>query len=179
MLSSDVVRGRKNPLYFGLASRLRKARKAEGLSFDSLADAARLTNGSTVFELESKRGHHPRIDTVERIAYALGLSPGFLAYGIAGQCAPVETLRGDGVGDRLRAARQSRNLSMRALARDAALTETTVRSTENGKTVPTIATVEALADALQLSPAWLAYGVGPQTLPLGRRPGTRSAAHAG
>ena len=111
----------------------------------------------------------PRLDTVEKVAYALGLSPGFLAYGLDGEGAPIESLRGGGVGGRLQAVRQSQQLSMRALARAAALTEASVRATESGQTIPTIATVEALAVALGISPAWLAYGIGPQVLASRRR----------
>ncbi|MFO0656147.1 MAG: hypothetical protein U0787_13840 [Polyangia bacterium] len=35
--------------------------------------------------------------------------------------------------------------------------------------MPSIATVEALAVALGVSPAWLAYGLGPMELPSRRR----------
>ncbi len=172
-----MVRGRKNPLHYGFAARLKKERQKAGHSRHGLTAKSEVLDGKAVYMLELGQ-RVPRLDTIERIAYALGLSPGYLAYGIAGDCVPAEKLRADGVGDRLRAARQSRNLSMRALARDAALTETTVRSTESGKTVPTIATVEALAVALRLSPAWLGYGVGPQALPLRRAAGAAQAQHS-
>jgi len=169
MLPSDVVRGRRNPLHLGLAFRLKRARGVACLSFDSVAAAAGLTDGNTVFQIERKAGHVPRIDTVERIAKALALSPGFLAFGLAGDYSTASTLRSDEVGARLRGVRTDRGLTMRALARLAGLTDTAVRTTENGDTVPTLATVEAFADALGLSPAWLAYGVGPQLLPARRK----------
>ena len=170
-----MVRGRKNPLYYGFAARLKRGRKEAGHSRRGLIAKSSILDGNAVAVLEQDQ-RIPRLDPVERIAYALGVSPGYLAYGIAGECAPVEMLRAEGVGDRLRAVRQSRNLSMRALARDGALTETTVRATESGKTIPTIATVEALAKALTVSPAWLAYGAGPQALPSRRsaQPATQS-----
>lgn len=165
VIPTGVVRGRQNPRYKGLAARLKKARKAASLSFDSIADAAGITDGSTVVHLERKPGHVPRLDTVEKVAYALGLSPSFLAYGLDGDTSRGEALRADGVAERLQAARRARGLSMRALARLAGLTDTAVRTTEAGITVPTVATVEEFAKALGVSPAWLAFDQGPRELP--------------
>ena len=160
-----VVRGRKNPLHFGLAARLSKARKASCLSLDSIAEAAGLSNGSTVFELENKPRHQPRLDTVERIAYALSLSPAFLAYGIGRDASPpAKGLRCEGVAQRLADARAARGLSVLAVAKLAGLSHTAVGNVERG-TMPTLATAEALAKALDLSPGWLAYGIGPRELP--------------
>ena len=162
-----MVRGRRNPLYFGLPGRLKKAR--ENLSFNSVATAAGLSDGNTIFQLERKPGHVPRLDTVERVADGLGLSPAFLAYGIESDGSqPTEGLRCEGVASRLRQTRAARGLTMRALARAAGLTDTAVRSTETGTSMPSIATVEAFAIALGVSPGWLAYGLGPMELP-GRR----------
>jgi transcriptional regulator with XRE-family HTH domain len=167
VLPSRVVRGRRNPLYFGLPARLKEAR--ENWSFDSVALAAGLSDGNTIFQLERKRGHVPRLDTVEKIALALGLSPAFLAYGIEADARqPTDGLRCEGVASRLRETRTDRGLTMRALARAAGLTDTAVRSTETGASMPSIATVESFAVALGVSPAWLAYGLGPMVLP-GRR----------
>ena len=163
-----MVRGRRNPLYFGLPVRLKTAR--QNLSFDSVALASGLTDGSTVLHLERKQGHVPRLDTVERVAYALGLSPAFLAYGIEAEASqPSAGWRCEGVASRLRETRTARGLTMRALARAAGLTDTAVRSTETGTSMPSIATVEALAVALGVSPAWLAFGEGPMTLPPRRK----------
>lgn len=169
VIPTGVVRGRQNPRHKALAARLKKARRASGLSFDSIADAAGITDGSTVVHLERKPGHVPRLDTVEKVAYALGLSPAFLAYGLDGECTRGEVLRADGIAERLQAARQARGLSMRALARLAGLTDTAVRTTEAGVTVPTVATVEDFAKALDVSPGWLAFNQGPRELPKRRR----------
>lgn len=168
VLLGAVVRGRRNPLYLGLPARLKRAR--ENLSFDSVATSAGLFDGSTVFLLERKKGHVPRLDTVERVAYALRLSPAFLAYGIESDASqPTDGLRCEGVASRLRETRTARGLTMRALAQAASLTHTAVRSTETGASMPSIATVEAFAVALGVSPAWLAYGLGPIELPSRRR----------
>ncbi len=167
-----MVRGRRNPLYTGLPARLKAAR--QNLSFDSIAAAAGLSDGSSVLNLERKAGHIPRIDTVERVAYGLGLSPSFLAYGIESEVGSSGgELRCKGVAGRLQATRTARGLTMRALARAAGLTDTAVRSTEAGSSMPTLATVEAFATALGVSPGWLAYGIGPMELP--RRRAVRAA----
>jgi transcriptional regulator with XRE-family HTH domain len=164
-----VVRGRKNPLYFGLALRLRRARRNYDLSFERLAKAAGLASGITVFHVERTAGHVPRLDTVERIAYALHLSPAFLAYGIDGEAnAPAKGLRCEGVAQRLADARAARGLSVLAVAKLAGLSHTAVGNVERG-TMPTLATAEALAKALDLSPAWLAFGLGPQELQTRRK----------
>ena len=161
-----MVRGRRNPLYFGLPGRLKRAR--ENLSFNSVAAAAGLSDGNTIFQLERKQGHVPRLDTVERVAYGLGLSPAFLAYGIETDASlPTEGLRCEGVASRLRQTRTQRGLSVLALATAAGLSHTAVGNVERG-TMPTLATAEALAIALGVSPGWLAYGLGPMEPP-GRR----------
>ncbi len=166
VLPGCVVRGRKNPDYLGFPARLKRARKSQGVSLD--VTAAHLSDGKTVFLLEEGR-HVPRLDTVEKIASALGLSPAFLAYGIEADASqPTDSLRCEGVTSRLREARTARGLTMRALARAAGLTDTAVRSTETGASMPSIATVEAFGIALGASPGWLAYGLGPMELP-GRR----------
>jgi transcriptional regulator with XRE-family HTH domain len=167
VLLGAVVRGRRNPLYLGLPARLKRAR--ENLSFDSVATSAGLFDGSTVFLLERKPGHVPRIDIVERIAAALGLSPAFLGYGIAVEPTPhTDKLRSLGVAARLREARQARGLSVRVLATAAGVSHTAVGNVERG-TMPGLDTAEALAVALGVSPAWLAYGLGPMELPSRRR----------
>lgn len=171
MLPTSVVRGRKNPRYFGLASRLKRARKNTSLSFASVAEAAALTEANTVWHLEQKPGHVPRLDTVEKIAYALGISPAFLAYGVEGECQKSTELRSQSVGARLQAIRLARGLSVLALAQRSQTSHTAVGNIERRGTVPTVATIEALATALGISPGWLAFGIGPQVLPSRNRPG--------
>ena len=161
-----MVRGRRNPRYLGLPGRLKRAR--ENLSFNSVAAAAGLSDGNTIFQLERKQGHVPRLDTVEKVAYGLGLSPAFLAYGIEADAdRPSDGLRCEGVALRLRQTRIHLGLSVLAFATAAGLSHTAVGNVERG-TMPTVATAEALAIALGVSPGWLAYGLGPKHLP-GRR----------
>jgi transcriptional regulator with XRE-family HTH domain len=165
VIPGSVVRGRKNPDYLGFPARLKKARKSQGASLDTTA--AHLSDGKTVFLLEERR-HVPRLDTVEKIAHALGLSPAFLAYGLPTEpTPPSDGLHSVGVAARLRETRILLGLSVLALATAAGLSHTAVGNVERG-TMPSIATAEALAVALGVSPAWLAYGLGPMELP-GRR----------
>ena len=163
-----MVRGRKNPLFMGLASRLKTARKTAALNRQAVTQRAKLSDVSAVLGMEQGQ-RIPRLDTVERVAYGLGLSPAFLAYGIESEAdLPTEGLRCKGVALRLRQTRMHHGLSVLALATAAGLSHTAVGNVERG-TMPGLDTAEALAVALGVSPAWLAYGLGPMELPSRRR----------
>lgn len=167
MLPRGVVRGRKNPLYFGLAARLKAARLSQGYDRKTLTSQAALVGGSVILGIED-RGKTPHLDTIEKVATALGLSPAFLAYGIEADAdPPTDSLSGNGLASRLWQVRTQRGLSVLALAQAAGLSHTAVGNIERG-TVPNVATAESLARALGVSPGWLAYGLGPMELP-GRR----------
>jgi transcriptional regulator with XRE-family HTH domain len=185
VVAGVVVRGRKNPLHQGLALRLRRARKAAALNRHELASRAGVSD-PLIRHIEE--GSVPGIDTIERIALALGMSPCWLAYGMegrtvfqqktAGRAAPPGALppqggvpgqaagpkpvpvQHRGIPDRLRQARNILGLTRRALGRDSRTSDTTVRQVEERQIVPTVATVERLALALKVSPCWLAYGEG-------------------
>lgn len=62
--------------------------------------------------------------------------------------------------DRLRKARKLRQLNYSELARLANVSHTTVQNIEAGRTTAgaSVETIEKLADALSVDPAWLAYG---------------------
>jgi transcriptional regulator with XRE-family HTH domain len=163
-----VVRGRKNPLHTGFPGRLSRARKDAKLSFSSLAAAANITSAKTTSTLE--RGDNiPRVDTVEKLARALRISPAFLAFGIDGPKATDATELCTSLGQRLRGLRLARGFSLREVERRADVAGDLVRRTEQGLTLPTLGTVEKLAKALGVSPAWLAYGLGPTEAASGKR----------
>lgn len=61
-------------------------------------------------------------------------------------------------GTRLAQARTQRALSIRSLAVLAGLNPQSIQNLQNNRHSPTIATVEALASALQVDPRWLAFG---------------------
>lgn len=167
MLPSAVVRGRRNPLHVGLALRLSRARKAAAMSGAALSRAVEMTV-DTVWRLEAG-GRHPRIDTVEKLASVLGISPGLLAYGIESAGEPTSTSLSSGLPARLAQLRQQRGFSCRELGRLSDTSHNFVQMTETGTTVPSIAKVEQLAQALQVSPSWLAFGIGEQDFAPPRR----------
>ncbi len=175
VLPIDVVRGQKNPLHIRFAARLRRIRKALDLSHAALARTAGI-GGSTAFELEQGVSI-PRLDTVEHLATALHVSPCFLAFGIEQPCADSTELLCAGLPQRLRDTRTARGLSRLELGRCSETSDTLVRMTETGATLPNLAKLEMLAKALEVSPCWLAFGIGERELSPRRRSAARSAAH--
>lgn len=155
-----MVRGRKNPAFLGLVSRLKRLRKAAGMSYDSVAAATGMLDAPTVFRLEHGQ-RIPRLDTVEKVATALAVSPSYLAYGVHAT-APVgcESSGASYMGQRLRSAREALGLSILAIAKHAGISHTSVGNIERGA-MPNIEAAERLAVALGVSPAWLAFGAEP------------------
>lgn len=179
-----MTRGKKNPLHLGLAARLRQTREARDLSRRALCRAAGVAS-SAIWSLED--GRVPGLETLERVAVALGVSPCWLAYGDEGPLpflekrprseapAPYPLLETPafeaadaapaplacaGAGARLRLAREARGLSRKELGRASETSDTTVRLTEEGQVIPGLGTTEQLARALAVSPGWLAFGEG-------------------
>lgn len=175
-LQGRVTRGRKNPLWKDLPSRLKWLRSQSGLNQYSLGLIAGIGN-TVIAYLE--RGGRPKISTVERLAAALGVPACFLAFGERGerpftfripreeQPLPVGAPNAQ-VGDQLHAgfairltqARELRRISLRELSRRANISVTAVSNYERAINVPLIDAVEQLAVALDVSPCWLAYGTG-------------------
>lgn len=154
-----MVRGRKNPLHFGLALRLRRARRAAGLSCAALSRRAGL-GPYTVAAIEAG-DRLPRLPAAVALALALGMPAGQLVYGLADQVGEPDPA---GLRARVQQLRRERGLSARAVARAAELEEGTIRGIERGA-MPTVDTVEQVAVACGVSSAWLAYGTGPRELP--------------
>lgn len=166
VLTGRVVRGRKNPLHFSFTTRLRQIRRERDQSASALSLAAGLDRGC-VAQLESGR-RIPRISTVVCIAEALGVSAGWLAFGLGSECAPT----GPGVlglAKRARDAREGRGWSLAEVGRRVGSSAAAVHSIESGAT-PTLDTVESLSQALGVSAAWLAFGIGPVELAKATRP---------
>lgn len=157
-----VVRGRRNPAHFTLPTRLKEARKAADYPSTYLsADAG--WGRSMVFSIEEE-GRVPGVDVVETLALCLGCSPCWLAYAVEREFT-AECLQAPGIGARLRQAREMRSMDKNALGRAAGTTGQTIANIETGRNIPSVATAEALAKALDISPCWLAFGEGPQTSP--------------
>lgn len=162
--TSGLTRGRPNPLCWKFADRLRARRKASAFTTSGLALAAGLSK-STGSLLEDGPGS-PRVNTVEQLARVLRVSPGWLAFGLGEQESPAEpdAPRCAGLRDRLRDVAEQRDLSLREVARRADAGEGVAVAVARG-TMPSIATLEDLARALGVSPAWLAFGEGPREFP--------------
>ena len=167
-----MVRGSPNPLHFGLPARLRKARKQLGLTRKGLGQkvgrdpkvAAKIEAGERM----------PTVGTVARLASGLNVSAGWLGFGIGDQAQSGAATTTDGMGNRLGAVRIERGLSKAALARLLDLSAIAIANIEKGAQT-SLDVLEAIAKALGVSPAWLAYGEGPQVLPSRRRARTTAA----
>lgn len=149
-------------------------RKAKGLSSSALGLAAGLSKNSAI--LLDRAEKCPRVNTAEKLARVLGVSPAWLAFGL-GESAASDgqgPLRCEGLAARAMDARNARRLSVRETDRLAGNSEGVVKSIEHG-TMPGIDTLEQLAKALDVSPAWLAFGEGPMELPTRRRTSTDSS----
>ncbi len=157
MVPGQVVRGRQNPLHWKFSARLKRARREKNVTADNLSVAAGVSN-SAVSHLEAG-ARLPRLPTLERIANALQVSPGWLAFGADAEFEPFDGLRCALLAERLRVARTERGWSLRELDRQAGVAVGASRSIEAGG-MPTLDTVELVAKALQVSPAWLAFGAG-------------------
>lgn len=173
MLRGAVVRGRKNPLYTQFSTRLKKARKACGFSKRTLSDQAGLSN--IVAGYLEEGGRVPRLITVERLAALLSVSPAWLAYGLEESPPARDANSVRNLAERLRELRQTQGMSRAALAVCSGVAVGAIQHIETGNASPGIDTVERLAIALGVSPAWLAFGpaaMEAQTmsvaLPLGR-----------
>lgn len=158
-----MTRGRPNPRHWTLPQRLRRERVARGLGCTGLSVAAGVGHASV--SLIERGDRLPRLDTLERIANALCVSPAWLAFGLGEQVwSPGGAgLRCEGLAERARVARLALGLSVRATDRRAGSGEGVLKRIEQGG-MPTPDTVEALAKALGVSPAWLAFGEGPREL---------------
>lgn len=179
MVTGGVAQGRPNPLHFKLPTRLRLAREAADFGGVRLSLDAGLSR-ATVLRIEDE-GRIPGIDVVEKLARVLKVSPCQLAFGLAGGGASPhnESLACDGVGARLVQAREAKGWSRRALGRESQTSDTTIRLTEEGETMPSVATVEQLAKVLRVSPCWLAYGEGSMEPPPRRRKTVKRVPPAG
>lgn len=67
-------------------------------------------------------------------------------------------MRAQGFGARLAEARAAAGLSIRALAEQGRVDKATIVNYGAGRHMPTIDTVERLAEVLRVDPRWLAFG---------------------
>lgn len=161
-----MVRGSPNPRYLGLATRLKRVRKQTELTRMALAQ---LAGGGETVSLDLETGRRiPTVGTVARLAAALGVDAGWLAFAIGEQAATSTKQTTDGMGERLASLRTERGLTKAALARLVNLSPSAYAKIENGGQTG-IDTLEKLADALCVSPAWLAFATSPREVLRRRR----------
>lgn len=173
-----MVRGSPNPQYFGLPARLKRARKFACLTRTALA--ARVGGDqTTALDIETGR-RLPTVGTVARLAIGLGVSAGWLGFGLGEMESAKLQASCDGMATRLQSVRLANGFSKAALARMVNLSPTALANIERGSQSG-IEVIAALAKALGISPAWLAFDEGPQVLPSRRRgrPPAQSAAPVG
>ena len=169
-----VVRGSPNPKHWKLPRRLRSARKRADITRMALAERASVSEATVLYIETNER--IPTLETVARLAAALSLSTAWLAFGLGAPGDAPTFVSCDGVATRLTAARIDGGHTRIALGRIAGLNPGTIAKIENGGQTG-IDTLEKLAKALRVSPAWLAYGVGPRELPPRRRAASVAASH--
>lgn len=150
-----MTRGKRNPLHTDFPLRLRRQRQALDIAPRRLAEQAGLGNDVAGYLESGERV--PRLETVARLAAALGVSASWLAYGVEPE--PPGGIEGATLGQRLSAVRTTRGLSQVELGERAELSGQALGRIERDRHAADIATVERLADALEVSPGWLAYGV--------------------
>ena len=130
---------------------------------------------ATVGYLETKQ-RLPAIETIARLAAALSVSAGWLGFGLGDMNTDGPAATCAGMGARLQAVRVEQERTKASLGKDTGLNPGTIGGIERGGQAG-IATVEALAKALNVSPAWLAFNQGPRELPKKRRARSPEPAH--
>lgn len=178
-LEVRVPKGSKNPLCCKMAKRVLSTRERSGLLLQQVSALAEMSK--PVAGLIERGERMPGIDTLERVAAALGVPPGWVAYGYEGlepfreryprpitePADPVpdpylQVFRNHSAGFpyRLREARERSGLSMRTLSAAAGVSVQSWSNAEAGKAIPRVDTCERMAVALGVAPRWLAYGEG-------------------
>lgn len=157
-----MVRGSPNPRHLGLPARLRKARKESGMTRKALGQ--KVGRDSEVAANIEAGQRLPTVGTLARLASALAVSAGWLAYGLGDMGVNNSAATTDGMAERLQAVRTEQGLTKAALARSGDLAPSAYAKIEAGGQTG-VEVIEALAKALSVSPAWLAFNQGPRELP--------------
>ena len=178
-LEVRVPKGLKNPLCCKMAKRVLSTRERAGLLLQQVSALAEMSK--PVAGLIERGERTPGLDTIERLAAALGVPPGWLAYGYEGSepfreryprpiFEPADPTPDDkhrvfralheGFPTRLQQARERSGLSMRTLSTAAGVSVQAWSNAEAGKVVPRVDTAERMAVALGVAPSWLGFGEG-------------------
>lgn len=153
---------------------MRKARKRAGLTRTALAQKVG-GDQTTALDIETSQ-RIPTVRTIARLASALSVSSGWLGFGLGADHIDGPAATTEGMGTRLAAVRLERELTKAALARLVDLAPSAYAKIEHGGQTG-VDVLEALAKALSVSPAWLAFGEGLRELPKRRRAKSPEPAH--
>lgn len=171
-----MVRGRRNPLHLKLSQRLKRTRKERRYSRHALGRMAGVSDTVIAYLEDSDRT--PRVKTVSLLAHALGVSPAWLAYGL-GSATPTKGSDGDqALSTRLSELRRHSGVSRDVLGRAAGVPSGSIQQIEEDRGAANLENIERLATALDVSPAWLAFGEGEVPLKLGLGAATGSDGRA-
>lgn len=96
-------------------------------------------------DISVNRNRQVKMLTGARLCYRPGMASG---------------LRSEGLGKRLFEARQESGMTLKALSERANVGLSTISDVERGHYIPAGDAIERLANALGVSPCWLAYGLG-------------------
>lgn len=144
----------------GYGKRVAMVRVAKGMSKVGFAKQALSPNASAqnIGRIEDE-AVTPRLDTLRKIASFGGVDLTWLAEGKV-PVKPTDVVRLPGVGQRIAAARQSRNLTCLALAKASQLGSSSknVSRLETGECYPRRSTLMRIAKSLKVSYKSLAFG---------------------
>lgn len=125
-----------------VGSTVRKLREQKGITVTELARASGLSPAH-ISEIERGRTA-PSVRTVEKLARALGVSPGVL----------VRSVGANGVGEKLRRLRERLGLTQKEVAEKAGVSYGLIGQIESGRTQSSVTTLSLLAEALGVSPCY-------------------------
>lgn len=151
LVASQPVTLRHRSKSAGFPARLKEARREAGLTGAQLGEKTGLTKQGVSGLEAGRQGCTTAL--CERLAKALGVAPAQLAYGMA-----VDGGTAVGYGQRIRQARGQRSLesvAQRLGYRD----RSSIAHMEAERQLLDLALAEVLARELEVSPAWLAFGV--------------------
>jgi transcriptional regulator with XRE-family HTH domain len=123
---------------------LRRVREERGLTLQAVADRTGLSV-SYLSEIEQSK-KRPSLKTARKIAESLGLP---LSNLLPSQPVEEEQATGLSLGDRLRLAREGRNLTLEDVATQAGISPSYLSQIELGQTAPAVPTLRRLSEALE------------------------------
>lgn len=126
-----------------LGARLRLAREARELTLETVAQKVGIS-ASYLSQVERELAT-PAISTLRRLAEALQVAPNQL----------VPTAQQDSLGAKLKTLRTNLGLSRADVAQRAGVSVSLVAQIENGRTHPSLETLQRISDVLGISPCYL------------------------